>query len=117
MPPAKEINRLLIGILLAFGAVAVTAAYWGIVGPDTILHRDDNPRLVVAEAAIAARNDRLEVTHAAGSDVRIDLVIPGRLEKDGDDHVLTGVLLPDETEVRIKMRKIGFLKRVRISLF
>ena len=78
---------------------------------------DYRGKIRLAEAAIAARNDRLEVTHAAGNEVRTDLVIPGRLEKDGDDHVLTGVLLPDETEVRIKMRKIGFLKRVRISLF
>ena len=52
MPLGKEIHRLLIAILIAFGAVALSAAYWAIIGPDTIARRDDNPRLVVAEAAI-----------------------------------------------------------------
>ncbi|MBZ0283558.1 MAG: hypothetical protein K8L97_22670 [Anaerolineae bacterium] len=49
---AREINRLLIGILFIFGIVVAAAAYWAIVGPDTILLRQDNPRLVEAEAAI-----------------------------------------------------------------
>ncbi len=52
MPLVREVNRLLTAILIAFGAVALASAYWAIIGPDTILRREDNPRLVAAEAAI-----------------------------------------------------------------
>ncbi len=48
----REINRLLIGLLLLFGIVAISAAYWAVTGADTILRRDDNPRRVEAERAI-----------------------------------------------------------------
>lgn len=48
----REINRLLRGILVLFGVVALGATYWAVVGPDTILQREDNPRLVLAEASI-----------------------------------------------------------------
>ena len=49
---AREINRLLIGILVSFFVVGLAAAYWAVVGPDTVLLRDDNPRRIVAEASI-----------------------------------------------------------------
>ncbi|MBC7813142.1 MAG: hypothetical protein H7175_18435 [Burkholderiales bacterium] len=48
----REINRLLFGVLLAFAVVAVAAAYWAVVGPDTIVNREDNPRLIEDEASI-----------------------------------------------------------------
>lgn len=48
----REINRLLFGMLLVFTIVAVSATYWAIVGPNTLLNREDNPRRVEAEAAI-----------------------------------------------------------------
>jgi hypothetical protein len=70
---AREINRLLMGILVTFGIVSISAAYWSIVGPDTILRRDDNPRLVEAEASIMRGNivDRHElgtsITNADGT--------------------------------------------------
>jgi peptidoglycan glycosyltransferase len=49
---SREINRLLIGLLVSFFIVAVAAAYWAVVGPETVLQRDDNPRRFVAEASI-----------------------------------------------------------------
>ncbi len=48
----REINRLVLGLLVLFGIVALAAAYWAVIGPDTILKRSDNPRLVEAEASI-----------------------------------------------------------------
>jgi peptidoglycan glycosyltransferase len=48
----REINRLLIITLVAFGLIAVAAAYWSVIGPDTILLREDNPRRVEAEASV-----------------------------------------------------------------
>ncbi len=67
MPFEREINRLLIGLLITFGVVALAAAYWAVAGADTILQRDDNPRRVLAEAAIGRggiydRNETLLVT-------------------------------------------------------
>lgn len=48
----REINRLLILCLIGFAAVGLAAAYWAVVGPDTLLNRPENPRLVEAEASI-----------------------------------------------------------------
>lgn len=48
----REIHRLLVGLLVSFFVVALSAAYWSTVAPDGILQRDDNPRRVVAEASI-----------------------------------------------------------------
>lgn len=48
----REINRLLIGVLVMFGLVGLAALYWAVAGPDTILLRPDNPRLVEAEARL-----------------------------------------------------------------
>jgi peptidoglycan glycosyltransferase len=49
---SREINRLLLAVLAIFSLVAVSAAYWSIVGADTILERPDNPRRVEAEISI-----------------------------------------------------------------
>jgi peptidoglycan glycosyltransferase len=49
---AREINRVLVGALLALTVIGASAFYWAVVGPDTILRRDDNPRLFLAEAAL-----------------------------------------------------------------
>jgi peptidoglycan glycosyltransferase len=48
----REINRLTIAVLVAFALVALSSTYWSVYGPDSILLREDNPRLVEAEAAI-----------------------------------------------------------------
>jgi peptidoglycan glycosyltransferase len=68
---SRELRRLMIGVLIAFGLVALSAAYWAIVGPDTLLQLPDNPRLVEAEAAIVRgkivdRHDRVLVTSEQG---------------------------------------------------
>lgn len=55
----REINHLLIGIMVAFGLVTLAALYWAVAGPDTILLRSDNPRLVEAEARLI-RGDILD---------------------------------------------------------
>lgn len=52
MHPTRALNWLAAGVLTAFALVALTAGYWAVVGPDTILKRTDNPRLVEAEASI-----------------------------------------------------------------
>ena len=48
----REIRLIFGFILLAFLMVGVSASYWSIVGPETLLDREDNPRLVEAEARI-----------------------------------------------------------------
>lgn len=52
MRTVRSLNRLAAGLLAAFALVALAAAYWAVIGPDTILRRADNPRLVEAEASI-----------------------------------------------------------------
>lgn len=66
MTLAREISRLLAGTLGVFLIIAIAATYWAVIGPDTVLRRDDNPRLVIAEAAIrrGAILDRSGVTLA-----------------------------------------------------
>lgn len=49
---SREMNRLMFGLILAFFFVLASASYWAIVGADSILLREDNPRLVENEAAI-----------------------------------------------------------------
>ena len=44
----RETNRLLAGVLVAFGLVALAAIYWAVAGSDTILQMKENPRLVEA---------------------------------------------------------------------
>lgn len=48
----REVNRLVVGLLILFGIVVAAAAYWAVIGPDTILRREDNPRRVEAAAEI-----------------------------------------------------------------
>ncbi|MAS34445.1 MAG: hypothetical protein CL610_10585 [Anaerolineaceae bacterium] len=48
----REINRLVTAVFIIFGIITLAAAYWATIGPGTILEREDNPRLVEAEAAI-----------------------------------------------------------------
>jgi cell division protein FtsI/penicillin-binding protein 2 len=56
VPFSREIQRLLFGVLSAFAIIAAAATYWAISGADTILKREDNPRLVEAEARIIRGN-------------------------------------------------------------
>jgi peptidoglycan glycosyltransferase len=69
----RELDRLLIGMMLAFALVGAAAAYWAITGADSILTRADNPRRV--EAANAVRRGAIYLadgTTAADSIVNSD---------------------------------------------
>lgn len=48
----REISRLLIGLLTAFLLVTIAAAYWALIGEESLLLRGDNPRLVEEEATL-----------------------------------------------------------------
>jgi len=52
MRDGREIRYLGIWILISFGIVGLSAMYWAVVGSDTIVLRDDNPRIVEREAQI-----------------------------------------------------------------
>jgi len=78
---------------------------------------DYRGKLRLVEAAMSGRDERLAVTLAIGTSVETVLVLPHKLEKEGDDHILVGLSLPEEEEIRYKIRKIGFLKRIKSSLF
>lgn len=74
MPFAREISRLLAGLLIAFGLTGAAALYWGVSGADTILLRPDNPRLVEAEARLL----RGQITDRSGIPLVISAPAPGR---------------------------------------
>ncbi|MDX2160482.1 MAG: penicillin-binding transpeptidase domain-containing protein [bacterium] len=48
----RELHRLLIALLLMFMGIGLAAAYWAVTGPDALLDREDNPRRVLADAAV-----------------------------------------------------------------
>ncbi len=78
---------------------------------------DYRGKLRLVEAAMSGRDERLAVTLAVGNSIETILVLPKKIEKDGEDHILVGLSLPEEEEVHYKIRKIGFLKRIKSSLF
>ncbi len=53
---AREINYLLMSMLLALGIIGCTAVYWSVVRADDMFEREDNPRLVI-EAQQIMRGD------------------------------------------------------------
>lgn len=62
----REIGYLMFGLLICFFVIASVAAYWAVIGADTILLRDDNPRLVedaarIRRGALYDRHDTLLV--------------------------------------------------------
>lgn len=48
----QAIRRLMVGLLIAFGGVALVAGYWSLIRPAGLLAREDNPRLVLAEQQV-----------------------------------------------------------------
>lgn len=48
----RELNRATLAVLIAFAAIALSAAFWTIVQADSLLARDDNARNVIAEQRI-----------------------------------------------------------------
>lgn len=64
----REINRLLIGFLIAFTLIFFATAYWAVTGANSILLRNDNARRVIEERSILRggiydrHNDQLVVS-------------------------------------------------------
>ncbi|MDX1991575.1 MAG: penicillin-binding transpeptidase domain-containing protein [bacterium] len=52
MPFTKEINRLLVGLLVGLGLIVASALYHGTLISDRLLEREDNARLFEQEAAL-----------------------------------------------------------------
>lgn len=78
---------------------------------------DYRGKLLLIEAALIGRNERLELTVAEGNDIKTRTLIPESLEKEGTGHILVGKILPEEEIARYAVRKIAFLKRIKTSLF
>jgi len=78
---------------------------------------DYRGKIRLADAALSGRGDRLEASIASGRDVERITLIPRSIDKDGDEHILVGLSVPEEQVVRLRIRKIGFLRRVQTSLF
>ena len=74
-------------------------------------------KLRLIEAALDSRNQYIQITAAAGSDMTDRILLPLGIRRSEGEHILTGFTIPDETPFEYKVRKIGFMKRFRISLF
>ena len=66
----REIQRLILLFGIGFGAVALVAAYWAVIGAETISSRDDNPRVIedlarIQRGAIYDRDGALLVESVA----------------------------------------------------
>ena len=74
-------------------------------------------KLRLIEAALNSRNQYIQITAAAGSDISDRILLPAGIRRSEGEHILTGFTIPDETPFECKVRKIGLMKRFRISLF
>lgn len=84
----REVNRLLIGLLLCFAVVTIAAAYWAVVGTDTLLQREDNPRRVEAEASIL----RGEIVDRNGEPLVVTVPIEGSIRREYLHPEMNGAL-------------------------
>ena len=48
----KELNRVTLGLLVAFGIVGLAAGFWGVIRADALRGREDNARNVIAQQRI-----------------------------------------------------------------
>ncbi len=78
---------------------------------------DYQGKVYLAEMALAGRNQRLELTIPGKEDNQVITLIPKHMEKRGRDHTLVGVSLPDEQTGYYPIRKISFMKRIKMSIF
>ena len=61
---AHEIKRIFLFVLVAFTLIGITSTYWAIIGRDTVVLRDDNPRIIeevvrIQRGRIYDRDNRL----------------------------------------------------------
>jgi penicillin-binding protein A len=76
MPFARETHRIVIGFIIAFTLVTLVAGFWAITGSETVLVRQDNPRLLedrarVLRGEIFDRNSEPLVTSTISDNGRI----------------------------------------------
>lgn len=84
MPIQRELRQLAAALLIAFAGIAFAAAYWAVIGPDTLSTRDDNPRRVEQETRI----QRGSILDRAGITLAISL-------PDADGHYLRSYPYPE----------------------
>ncbi len=70
------------------------------------------------EQTLAGSYDLLEILERTPKGLpKRSLVKPVKLDKSGSDLVLHGTVLPEGEEVSMRVRKIGYLRRVKGSIF
>jgi peptidoglycan glycosyltransferase len=84
MPIQRELRQLAAALLIAFAGVALAAAYWAVVGPNTLSTRDDNPRRVEQET----RLQRGSILDRAGTTLATSLA-------DADGHYFRSYPYPE----------------------
>jgi len=79
---------------------------------------DYNGKVRIAEQIAGSRGFLAEIieTGPEGELVK-KLIKPDKLEKDGNNYYLKGVLLQDDSEVSISISKVSLIRKIRTSLF
>lgn len=74
-------------------------------------------KLRLIEVSLKTANDRLEINFVEDFTITKELILPQRIEKDGDKKILHGQKLPQEVDFSIDIGKISLVKRIQTTLF
>ncbi len=74
-------------------------------------------KLRLIEVSLKSSNDRLEINFVEDFQIKKELILPEKIEKDGDLRILVGQKLPQEEEFSIDISKISLVKRIQTTLF
>lgn len=74
-------------------------------------------KLRLIEVSLKSTNDRLEINYVEDLSIKKELILPEKLEKEGDKRILHGLRLPQEQPFSIDISKISLVKRIQTTLF
>jgi len=74
-------------------------------------------KLRLIEVSLKSTNDRLEINYVEDFNIKKELILPEKVEKNGDVKILHGLQLPQEMPFSIDISKISLVKRIQTTLF
>ncbi|MBN2617522.1 MAG: hypothetical protein JXR64_04345 [Spirochaetales bacterium] len=74
-------------------------------------------KLRLIEVSIKTPNNRLEINFVEDFEIKKELILPEKIEKQGDLRILHGIKLPQEVAYSIDISKISLVKRIHTTLF
>ncbi len=74
-------------------------------------------KLRLIEVSLKSTNDRLEINYVEDFQIKKELILPTKIEKQGELKVLHGIKLPQEQPYSIDISKISLVRRIQTTLF